>query len=309
MIQTLLALILFTTTSLFAGDSSLQFEEHMKKNEYLKKEDFKDTEIIFIPGIVSEVFNNNFGSQLNHYKNVGIKASLITSSSQDVKFTIARIEKKITELSSKNQKAIFVTHSLGGLALLDWMMDQEPSRLTTIKSIVFLQAPFYGSPVASVYFENPYYVKTIIGPFTPLFKTSEKTIKYLSLEERQAKMNLIAPRIPELFSSIKVITMSGKMLDGDSVFNPSNNIIRYGCVTYLAGACRSKQIFDGPLDFSDGMVPLKNSKLENINYVVIPQVDHAETVMLMPFKDINRVLMTDVLIRMVTVGNNIARLE
>lgn len=301
MIQALLALLLFTSTSLIAADQSATYNKIYEQDVILDSADLdslSNTEIIFIPGIVSEVFKNNFGEQIYHYRKMGVSVSLIPSSSIDVKFTIERIEKKISTLAAKNKKAIFVTHSLGGLALLDWMMKQDLERLQTIRSIVFLQAPFYGSPVASVYFENPYYARTILGPIVPLFKTSEATIKYLTLDERQKVMASYEERLPEVLGSMNVITMSGVMLDGQSLFNPSNNIIRYGCVTFVSGKCRSKHVYDGPHDFSDGMVPYRHSKIERIDFVRIEQVDHGETVMMMPFNDINRMRMTDALIKM-----------
>lgn len=301
MIQALLALIFLTSTFVIAADQTDTYNKFYEQDVILDSSDLdslSNAEIVFIPGIVSEVFKNNFGEQIYHYRKMGVSVSLIPSSSIDVKFTIERIEKKISDLAAKNKEAIFVTHSLGGLALLDWMMKQDLPRLKTIRSIVFLQAPFYGSPVASVYFENPYYARTILGPFVPLFKTSEATIKYLSLEERQKVMASYEERLPEVLGSMNVITMSGVMLNGQSMFNPSNNIIRYGCVTYVSGKCRSKQVYAGPHDFSDGMVPYRHSKIEQIDFVRIEQVDHGETVMMMPYNDVSRMRMTDALIKM-----------
>jgi hypothetical protein len=73
----------------------------------------------------------------------------------------------------------------------------------------------------------------------------------------------------------------------------SINIIGNGCVTVIRGKCRSKQIYSGPFDDSDGMVPLLSSKLEGVDSIVLEGVDHGETVLAMPYKNIDKVKMTD----------------
>jgi predicted alpha/beta hydrolase family esterase len=316
MMKAFLTLILIATNFAFAADITARYAKIYKQDVILNSaeiQSLKNAEIVLIPGIVSEsfiwsdhrgtldfslLFKDYFGAQLAHYKKLGVSVSRLKGSSKSVKETISQIEDKIKELSSKNKKAIFVTHSLGGLALLDWMMEQDKGTLETIRSIVFLQAPFYGSPVATVYFQNSYYARTILGPITPFFNTSEETIKYLSVEKRQKAMADYESRLDEVFEGISVLTMSGVSLNAPSLFMPSLNIIGHGCVTYLFGNCRTREIFKGPLDDSDGMVPFNNSKLENYDFVRIENVDHGETVLQMPFNNIDRVHMTDALIKM-----------
>lgn len=316
MIKALLILIALTASLVIAADRSEFYNDIYQQDEILKKADvesLKNAEIILIPGIVSEtfiwddhrspvdfsiLFKDYFGAQLSHYKKLGLSVTRLKGSSKSVKETIQQIDEKIKELSSKNKKAVFVTHSLGGLALLDWMMEQPKGTLSTIRSIVFLQAPFFGSPMATVYFKNPYYARTILGPVVPFINASEETIKYLSLEERQKMMANYESRLKEVFSGISLVTMSGVSINGTSIFRPSLNIIAHGCVTYVLSKCRSKEIFAGPHDDSDGMVPFNNSKLEDYDFVRIENVDHGETVLQMPFNNIDRVHMTDALIKM-----------
>jgi hypothetical protein len=316
MMKFFFALILISSNIAFGANITARYEKIYKQTVILNSADvqsLKNTEIVLIPGIVSEtfiwsdhrshadfsiLFKDYFGAQFSHYKKLGISVTRLKGSSKSVKETIQQIDEKIKELNEKNKKAVFVTHSLGGLALLDWMMEQPKETLSTIRSIVFLQAPFFGSPMASVYFENPYYARTILGPIVPFFNTSEETIKYLSVEERQRTMVEYKWRLNDVLSGISVVTMSGVSLDGASIFRPSLNIMAHGCVTYIFSKCRSQEIFEGPLDDSDGMVPFNNSKLENYDFVRIENVDHGETVLQMPFNNIDRVHMTDALIRM-----------
>jgi triacylglycerol lipase len=311
-------IILLSACSLFAADHTEQYDEIYKRPVILDQKELselrKTSEIVLIPGIVSEsfiwsdhrgsldfsvLFRDYFGAQLSHYKKLGLPVTRLPGSSKSVAETISQINKKISELAVKNKKAIFVTHSLGGLALLDWMMEQEAETLKTVKAIVFLQAPFFGSPMASVYFENPYYARTILGPIVPFLNVSEETVKYLSVEERQKTMANYEWRLPEVLSGIRVVTLSGVSLEGRSIFRPSLDIIGHGCLTYFLGKCRTKEIFEGPLDDSDGMVPFNSSKLEDYDFVKLENVDHGETVLEMPFNNINRVRMTDTLLKMV----------
>lgn len=316
MIKALLILVALSSALVIAADQTNSFNEIYEQDVILEStqlESLKNAEIVLIPGIVSEtfiwedhrspvnfsiLFKDYFGAQLSHYKKLGLSVSRLKGSSKSVKETIQQIDDKIKELASKNKKAVFVTHSLGGLALLDWMMIQDKGTLKSIRSIVFLQAPFFGSPMATVYFENPYHARTIFGPIVPWINASEETIKYLSIGERQKAMSDYQGRLKDVFSGISVITMSGVALHGTSIFRPSLNIIAHGCVTYILNKCRSKEIFPGPHDDSDGMVPFKNSKLENYDFVRIENVDHGETVLQMPFNNIDRVHMTDALIKM-----------
>lgn len=316
MMKLIFIVILALSTSLFAADQTVRYNELYQKKNVLTSTEItflKNTEIILIPGIVSEsfiwsdhrshvdfslLFRDYFGAQLDHYKKLGLSVTRLKGSSKAVSEIIQQIDDKVSALRSQNKKAIFVTHSLGGLALLDWIMNQHKDTLSTVRSIVFLQAPFYGSPVATVYFENPYYARTILGPIVPFINASEETIKYLSIEERKVVMANYESRVNEALSDINVITMAGISLHSASLFLPSLNIIGHGCLVYLHG-CRSREIYSGELDDSDGMVPLYSSKLSDFDHVKIENVDHGETVLQMPFNSIDRVKMTDALIRMV----------
>lgn len=316
MMKTLILLILAFSTSVFAADQSDRYQELYKKKVVLEPahlESLKNTEIVLLPGIVSEsfiwedhrgsvdfsiLFKDYFGAQLSHYKKLGVQVSRLKGSSKAVSETIAEIDEKVKAIRSQNKKALFVSHSLGGLALLDWIMAQDQDKLSTLRGIVFLQSPFFGSPVASVYFENPYYARTILGPIVPFFNATEETIKYLSVEQRQIVMANYEWYLRDTLKGINVITMAGLSLKSMSLFRPSLNIMGHGCLVYVRG-CRSKEIYSGELDDSDGMVPFYSSKLEDFDFVKIKNVDHGETVLQMPFNNIDRVKMTDVLVRMV----------
>lgn len=301
--------LLFSLSALFAADQTEVFNELYRKTIVLP-ENLKQKEIILVPGIVSEsfywsdnrsvldfafIFQNYFGAQLKHYKKAGIPVTRLWASSKSVQETIHEIDLKMDEVSASGKKAIFITHSLGGLALLDWLM-QGPASKENVEAIIFIQSPFFGSPVASVYFENPYLARTLLGPIMPFVNTSEETVKYLSVEDSTKRMENFNANV---LKNIRVITAGGVSQNSPSIFRPSLNLMAHGCVTWVFDACRSKTIFKGPYSDSDGMVPFEHSKLADVDFVKLGNVDHGETVLQMPFNNIDRVKMTDTLLRMV----------
>lgn len=307
------------TSSLFASDHTELYKSLYDKKITLNPEDFHDTEIVLIPGIVSETFirsdrrstldfsiffKDYFGSQLEYYKKLGFAVSRLPGSSRSVRETILQIEEKTSELRSKGIRPLFVTHSLGGLALLEWLVKQNIRELEKIKGIVFLQSPFRGSPIANIYFENPYYARTFLGPILTFFNASEETVRYLTEEERMKFMTKNEQRIRKILSLIPSISASGLSLYGSSIFRPSLNVIGYGCLTYIWGACRSEIIYQGPYDDSDGMIPFRNSHIRNLDFVQIMNVDHGETVLKMPFSNLDKTTMTNALIHIILNKSN-----
>lgn len=301
--------LFLSLSSVFASDKSEEFHELYQK-EIILPESLKQKEIILIPGIVAEsfywsdnrsvldfafVFKNYFGAQQTHYKKAGIPVTRLWASSKSVLETVHEIDEKMKDVAAKGRKAIFITHSLGGLALLDWLMKETETK-ELVESIVFIQSPFYGSPVASLYFENPYLARTLLGPIMPFVHTSEETVKYLSVEESTKRMQNYKP---DLLKNIRVITFGGVSLTSSSIFRPSLNLMGHGCISWMFSDCRSKVIYNGPYSDSDGMVPFKHSKLEGIDFVKLKNVDHGETVLQMPFNSIDRVKLTNTLLKMV----------
>lgn len=307
-------LILLSFSSL-ATDLTGLFESTYQKDKILSEADLKklsEAEIVLIPGIVSEsfiwsdkrgvldfslLFKDYFGSQLKHYKKLKLDVSRLKASSKSVKETTLELDKKFSELKKKNKKAYFITHSLGGLVLLDYLADNNVQ--DHVAGIIFIQSPFYGAPVASIYFENPYYARTLLGPIIPFFNTSEETIKYLSLDERKNRMSEIEGNLSEILRDIPVVTSGGLALEYKSLFRPSLNIMGYGCITFFSGSCRSRILYSGPYEDSDGMVPYSSTLLPKVDSVKLYGVDHGETVLNLPYETLKRTRLTDALLKLI----------
>lgn len=308
-------LMIFLSTSSLASDLTEAFKAHYASESVLSSRDIqklKEAEIVLIPGIVSEsfiwsdkrgvfdfslLFKDYFGAQLNHYKKLKLEVTRLKASSKSVQETALELEKKFIRLKKKNKKAYFITHSLGGLVLLDYLTQNNVK--DQVAGIVFIQSPFYGAPVASIYFENPYYARTLLGPIIPFFNTSEETIKYLSVEERSKRMDELESNLPDLFRDIPVVTSGGMALNHKSLFRPSLNIMGYGCITFFKGSCRSRILYPGPYEDSDGMVPYSSTLLPGADTVKLEGVDHGETVLNLPYESLKRARLTDALLKLI----------
>jgi triacylglycerol lipase len=299
--------LLFLSFSAFGADLSELYQANYGQSlTQAELQKLANTEIVLIPGIGSEtfiwedtrgvldlslLFKNSFGAQLSHYRKLGLPTRRLWASSYSVQETIEEIAMTVEEIRSKNKKVLFISHSLGGLALLDYLASQTD--FSHIQGILFLQSPFYGSPIASIYFKNPYFASSLLGPMLPYLNASEDSVEYLSLENRNKVMEKKKVEIQNALSSIPAITLGTTTLGHKSLMEPAVNIIGHGCLVLFRGKCRSRKLFEGPYSNSDGMVPLESSKLPGIDHIVVDRVDHGETMQAMPYKNIDRVKLTD----------------
>ena len=298
-----------------AEDLTSQFKDTYKQAQIIKPSDvtfLKDTEIVMIPGIVSEafseydprgvldvsfIFENYMDAQRLNFERLGLSVTVLLASSTSVDETLAEIDDTLVKLKQQNRKALFITHSTGGLVLLDYFLAHK-QMIPELKGILFMQSPFYGTPVAEVYFKNPYFARTILRPLMPLVHTSENLIVYLTMEKRQKMMGDRDAEIKEFLAQVPVITAAGLAAGYRSLMESTVNIISHGCVKVIYDRCDSRKYYLGPYDNSDGMVPFESSKLPGVDFVRLIGVDHGETVVSMPFKSVKRAHMTDALLKL-----------
>ena len=306
---------------LFARELTQEYSNFYLQETILNKTDLeqlKDLEIILIPGIASETFDstddrsvldlsfyfeNYLAAQERHFEKLGLHVTRMRSSSYSITEALFEIHEKMVELKKSGRKAIFMTHSMGGLILLEYLIKMHPEATSNVHGIVFMQSPFHGSPIASVYFQNPYLARSVLGPIMRFVHTSEDSINSLTIESRKKWMNKYSQSINGLIKKIPIITVSGLSLNYPSLMLPSINIIAYGCITVWKDKCLSSKLFAGPYDNSDGMVPFESSRLENADHVKLPGVDHGETVLAMPFRNIDRVKMSSALLKLILLKN------
>ncbi len=314
---------LFTLLFVFFNLSS--FGEDLTHEFYLLlKEDFKLTHkevntlnqsrVVLVPGILSETFifrdfrslfdfslvtKDYFGEYKAHLKNTYnldvIRASSSSKSIEEIKTNLAKI---INTAHKDNKKVIFVTHSLGGLALLDLYIE-NPEFLNHVRANVFIQSPFYGSPVADTYLENPYFLKSFLKPILPLVNTSEEVISYLQTKSRKKVMQDNLEKIQNIMKTPSLFITSTANTTR-SIFRPSLDLMEYGCIRAFE-KCITKLLFKGPYSESDGMVPLKSGYIEGQPFVTLKDVDHGESVLNTFYDSISREFLSSVILKMLII--------
>ena len=304
---------------LYARDLTAQFKASYSSSSKLTPHEvilLKRHDFYLVPGILSESFIINdrrsvfdfsiltreyFSAQDKFLSSLGLKSKRLSTSSFSVNETRSNIRKAINASHANGRKSFFITHSLGGLALLDELL--VTGDYDKIAGIIFLQSPFYGTPTADVYLSYPYQLDKWLKPFLPFFNTSEATLKYLSTPVRKAFMSREESNIRLLLQTIPVLTVGGVVNGYRSLFKPSVDLIDSGCIKSLSGKCLTEILHQGPYDISDGMVPLKSSRLSNTDFVALEGVDHGETVVNIPYETLKKKRVTEILLKLFLSNN------
>lgn len=317
-------LLLFTLISLI-------FNSHLKAADltsdfqkiYHQKEDLTSSErnvlskfdFYFIPGILAESFiwsdkrsyidlslvtRDYFSTQVRFLQDkYKFTSKRLSTSSKDVEETRHNIRFVLEESIKSERKPIFISHSLGGLALLEELLI-NPKYQNVVGGIIFLQSPFYGSALADLTMENSYQLEKYIKPLLPYLNISEGTMNYLRPGTRNKFMQKHQSGVKKLISQVPVITVSGVANGSASIFKPLLEILDEGCIRKITSpGCLTGTIYKGPYDQGDGMVPLKSSFLESADSVLLYEVDHGEMVLNIPFENYSKEHTTTTLLRLI----------
>lgn len=296
-----------------AADLTAAFQNQYKSESLLAAGEqalLKGFDIYLVPGILSEAFlaedgrsKVNFAILTGDYfeaqrkllsEKYGFLVKRLSSSSKSADEIRLNIRQALAASRSAGRKAVFMAHSLGGLALLEELVANS-SEQGSVAGIIFLQSPFYGTPVADLYFKNPYDFDKYLKPVLPFLNTSEDTLRYLGTQSRGAFMKAQSALVARLTAKVPVLTVAGSANGYSSLFLPAITVMARGCLLTALDKCWGPSLYNGPMDFSDGMVPLESSKLLGVDYVVLEGADHGETVVDIPFGSYDKGRMTEVL--------------
>ena len=312
----LTVLIFLLTTHLKAGrDLTTDFKSiYHQQKDFTSEEQklLRNYDIYFIPGIFAEsiilrdyrssvdislITKEYYATQLKVMKRNKIPAERLTTSSYDVSETRHNIQKAISHARIRGRKIIFVSHSLGGLVLLEEVINKAvwPS----IGGIIFLQSPFQGTALGDLLMNPPYELNEFVRKVLPKINISEETVTYVSPASRMKFMNENRSHVRNLIRNIPLFTLSGVVNDSNtSIFKPTIDILSQGCLKGIRKGCITDVFFQGPYDQSDGLIPLKSSYLEDADFVKLENVDHGEIVLNLPFEEYKKEYFTTTIFRL-----------
>lgn len=301
--------LLFSANSMARTDLSAKFQSMINAEAAFTPGEIaklKKFDIYLIPGILAEsliagddrsildvslITRDYFGKSVDVLtKKYKLSAKRLKTSSNNVRETQMAINNAIEASRQQGRKVILLSHSLGGLALIEELV-LNPRLHSNIAGIAFLQSPFYGTALSDLLLNPPYELEKYLHPILPLLNISQETVYYVGDKSRKDFMRQHAHAINELVAKIPAYTFTGVAEANKSVFKPVMDIMEAGCIRAKT-KCITEVFFNGPYDKSDGLIPFKSSFIPGMDYVIMKDVDHAEIILNVPFTDYKKEHMT-----------------
>lgn len=233
---------------------------------------------IFIPGIfagtVSKLFGPYFKDQISVLGSMGIRSE-IAPIFQEQKRELLRLEliTYLTNICEKEQEVVVITHSKGGVDILDTLI-YAPNLVGKIKKVITIQAPYYGSPIAKILTNKSirYLSKNLINK---IYKGEIDSLDELTPEYRKKYMEHYKDEINQLLKKVKFYNFASykkvKTFEFSSVLKPTIHLMN----------SNYKQK-------SDGLVPLESALLESCEHIIFEDLDHASAVVPKKISDFNK---------------------
>jgi len=219
--------------------------------------------IYFIPGLFSGpihyVFGTYFVDQFTYLKSLGKDYEMLPINTENSVSDNAVFIKNFIEDKSG---LTFITHSKGGLDLLDALITY-PEMRSKIKKIVFIQAPFYGTPLVNLVKKN-LSLKLMAMTAFKLSKGKWNTLDEISILKRKEYMEHYALEIKEVLEEMD-ITSIGSVVDYTKTKTTS---LLYPLIKYLKSIGME----------GDGVVPLESTKLTGAVNLRVEGIDHSSMV-------------------------------
>ncbi|MBF0315171.1 MAG: hypothetical protein HQK50_12850 [Oligoflexia bacterium] len=182
-----------------------------------------------------------------------------------------------------NKKVIIITHSKGGLDLLQALLD-HPELKQKIAGWIALQTPFQGSPLVSL-FDSNRALNSIWRSFLALLRANYQSFSCMTSEFMSNYFSQNSTSIQDALTDLPKITVGTyveadyfrsiiEFMKGDlSILNPLTIYLN----NHLEGGK------------NDGFVPVKGMCLDSKDCLTLPDMDHAAAIMDVPlFKSLGK---------------------
>jgi hypothetical protein len=173
---------------------------------------------------------------------------------------------RIRQIIAESERPVcLVTHSKGGLDALEALIRTDAETLAKVRCWVALQAPFYGSPLADAAADAP--VVGSVGAFLlTLASGDSNSLADLRTDRRAAYMG-------ERRSSIENVVTRVRPLCVASYFDGSDP--RF---THPPQLTATRYWMERLGQRNDSLVPTDSSILPGCRYVILPNIDHTDTI-------------------------------
>lgn len=236
---------------------------------------------IFVPGFLANVVSDfqqtgrgTFETQMKLLRHEGVPVSYLATETQLP--PEANSAALLTAVAASDRPIIFVTHSRGGLDVLEALLQSGDETISKIKGWIALQAPFHGTPLADIFIQYPA-LRWIADESVIRLGGNLDSIKSMSTKYRENYLDEALANISSLINQIPMISVVSWKPNGpgiDSIFEISRNLMEY-------------------LGFeNDGVVPWKSGILPGSEFIILRGIDHRALVHRMTILDQSRITMS-----------------
>lgn len=221
--------------------------------------------VTFIPGMFSPFINTFLGTyfidQMEYLERKGIPFFVMPVHTEG---SLDKNAKIIVNQVGNQRNMVAFCHSKGGVDLLHALITY-PELRERFKKIIFMQCPFFGTPLADFALNNRASTVATKGIFKVLLGGDIVSIVELTKTSRTVYMNKNEALIAEIFRGIEVECIgSHKMPERgrfDSILKIPRDFIQMK--------------YDLP---NDGMIPLMSAFIPGVNRRIYEDLDHASAV-------------------------------
>ena len=246
-------------------------------------DELRGYKVVVVPSYLSGLFigagefrlTDYFRSQIDALKADGIETEIAPV---DTEQSVAENGRRLAAyIAASNRPVCIVSHSKGGLDTLEFLLRAEPEYRRQVACWVVLQSPFAGSPVADLIVDKDW-TRGITEPALRALGGSGQSLDDLTVSVRTDYMNKYSQYIESIGRSLPIIVLSTYVDDSRT---PSLHFA-------LTHRWMEDQGFK-----NDGLVPLESAIMPGARYVIVPGLDHTDSIAGKPIlgNPIDRVLL------------------
>lgn len=266
------------------GLPDLSFDESARYQRYLEdgqlsaarvgpafdsiRDRFDGMRVIFVPSYLSDTVipTVSLGARLGYMAGIynwlaeeGIDAEIADVETED---TVSANAMRLHRIVGDGDESIcFVTHSKGGLDVLEYLRRLPVSDRARVKCWVAMQVPFAGSPVADLVRQVPG-LPQVVDAVLPVLGGNGESLVDLTTDVRRDYLVDHAGEIAAIFSAIPTLCLATHVVDPSNFEKPTS--WSYPALVWM---------HDNDIP-SDGLVPVRSAVEICPRSLIVEDIDH-----------------------------------